>query len=225
MITVDASPLNNGLGATLFVMRDAERFTADLFSFKMKPHHVSWLPCEKEALAITAAANHFAPYVRDSKFSTQILTDNKPCVEAWEKLRNGKFSASARVSTFLSTLSSLNVTLCHIKGTSNCISDYNSRHPSTCDNSTCQICKFVEELSESVVKQVTVEDVMSGATRMPFLNRAAWKSAQHSCSPLRRVFAHLTQGTRPWRPRLVQSRRRSQVPQQLGEMPGEGRNS
>ena len=197
VITVDASPLNNGLGATLFVMRDAERFTADLFSFKMKPHHVSWLPCEKEALAITAAANHFAPYVRDSKFSTQILTDNKPCVEAWEKLRNGKFSASARVSTFLSTLSSLNVTLCHIKGTSNNISDYNSRHPSTCENSSCQICKFVYETMDSVVRTVEAKDVLNGNVRMPFANFTAWRSAQQSDPIMRKAFAHLTAGTRP----------------------------
>ena len=85
----------------------------------------------------------------------------------------------------------------HIKGANNTSSDFASRNPLSCADSSCQICKFVEELSESVVKQVTVEDVMSGVTRMPFLNRTAWKSAQHGCSALRRVFAHLTQGTRP----------------------------
>ena len=44
IITVDASPLNNGLGATLFVMVDKKKVAADFFSFKMKPHQVSWLP-------------------------------------------------------------------------------------------------------------------------------------------------------------------------------------
>ena len=197
VVTVDASPLNNGLGATLFVMVNKDKKAADFFSFKLKPHQVSWLPCEKEALAINAAAAHFACFIRESEHTTQILTDNKPCVQAWEKLRNGMFSASARVSSFLSTLSSLNVVLCHIKGTLNRISDYSSRHPVTCDHGACQICKFVQETVDSVVRSVDVEEVMSGKMRMPFTNYVAWKSAQRSNSSMRKAFAHLQAGTRP----------------------------
>ena len=34
---------------------------------------------------------------------------------------------------------------------------------------------------------------------MPYLNRVAWKAAQHNDQALRRVHAHLLQGTRPLR--------------------------
>ena len=197
VITVDASPHNNGLGATLFVIRNGKRTAAEFFSFKMKPHQVTWLPCEVEALAISSAASHFACYIRESLHTTQILTDSKPCVQAWEKLRRGSFSASARVSTFLSTLSSLNISLCHIKGTENRISDYASRNPLTCTYDGCQICKFVTESSESVVRSVSAEDVMKGIARMPYTNFSAWRSAQQSDSTMRRAYAHLTAGTRP----------------------------
>ena len=99
-ITVDASPLNRGLGATLFATRKDEKKVAEFFSFKLKEHQNKWLPCELEALAISTAASHFAPYIRESKFPTQILTDSKPCVQAWNKLQRGEFSARAAYSTF-----------------------------------------------------------------------------------------------------------------------------
>ena len=197
IVTVDASPVNQGLGASLFVVRDGKRLVGGFFSLKLKSHQINWLPCEHEALAISTAINFFAPHIRESKHKTQVLTDNKPCVQAYEKLCKGQFSASNRVSTFLSTLSSFNVTLCHLKGSSNQSSDYASRNPTVCDNQSCQICVFVQSTSESVVNAVTVKDVLSGTTRMPFLNQSAWHSAQQDCPNLRRTFAHLTQGTRP----------------------------
>lgn len=44
---------------------------------------------------------------------------------------------------------------------------------------------------------VSVTDVQSAPSNMPFLNRSAWKNIQQSCSLTRRAFAHLSQGTRP----------------------------
>ena len=166
---------------------------------KLKSHHLNWEPCEMEALAIASAIQHFSPYIRDSKHPLEVLTDSKPCLQAFAKLRRGHFSASARVSTFLSTLSQHSIIMSHLKGANNMSSDYASRNPQTCIDSCCQICKFVEELSDSVVRHISVEDVMSGSARMPFLNKTAWKAAQHSSNTLRRVYAHLTQGTRPSR--------------------------
>ena len=196
VISTDGSPLNNGLGATLFTVRNGKRLTSECYSFKLKVHQQGWLPCEFEALAISAAVDHFGLYIRESKSRVQILTDNRPCVQAFNKLQKGKFSASARVSTFLTQLS-LYVTLNHIKDDFNKSSDYNSRNPNECKNSSCQICKFVEEMESSTVRAVSVDEILSGTARMPFTNINAWKSAQHDCYDLRRTYAHLTQGTQP----------------------------
>ena len=198
-MTVDASPVNDGIAATLFVTRDGKQLVADHFSLKLKTHHTNWEPCELEALAISSGVKHFSPYVRESNHPLHIFTDNKPCIQAHHKLLKGHFSASARVSTFLSCLSEYNVTLSHIKGSDNVISDYSSRHPQQCAEARCQICKFVEELSNSVVRAVSVADVLSGEARMPFLNKQAWLSAQRECHELRRAFAYLRAGTRPSR--------------------------
>lgn len=197
LITVDASPLNHGLAGTLFVVRNGKKIPAEYFSFKLKGHQIGWLPCEMEALGISAAVTHFSPYIKESLHTTQVLTDSRPCVQAWEKLKKGLFSASARVSTFLSTLSCSNISLCHIKGSLNNISDFGSRNPSACENPDCQVCKFIQDTAASVVLSLSVSDILEGKVQMPFLSPSSWKSAQQSDSCARRAFAHLSAGTRP----------------------------
>ena len=136
VMTVDASPANKGLGTTLFIQQHNKRLVAEFYSFKLKDHQVGWFACELEALAIAAGVNHFVPYARESEHAMQILTDSKPCVQAFKRLCEGQLSASSRVSTFLSTLSSHRVTVAHIPGVANSTSDYSSRHPQECDNKT-----------------------------------------------------------------------------------------
>ena len=157
-ITVDASPVNQGLGATMYVIRMTKKLTGGFYSFKLKQHQQSWFPCELEALAISAAVKHFSPYIRESLYPTQMLSDNKPCVQAYNNLCKGHFSASPRVSTFLSTLSSYHVILFHLSGKDNLSSDYSSRNPQECTDT-----------ASSVVCSITVSDVISGSVRMPFL--------------------------------------------------------
>ena len=186
-----------GIGSILFVRRDKKIYLGHYFSAKLKTHHLKWLPCEIEALSITASINHFAPLIRESKNITQILTDSRPCVQAWHKLLRGEFSSSARVATFLSTLSEYNVELQHLKGSMNLPSDFQSRNPPKCTSNSCQICSFVEDASSSVVRQISVEDILAGRTNVPYSNRNAWKDIQLGCADLKRVHAHLTSGTRP----------------------------
>ena len=48
-----------------------------------------------------------------------------------------------------------------------------------------------------VVRQISVKDILAGHQSVPFGNRAAWKELQMDCHDLRRVHAHLANGTRP----------------------------
>ena len=196
ILTVDASPLNNGISGTLFISHN-KRLLAGFFSLKLKTHQRTWKPCELEALAIAGSIKFFELYIRESTHPLQVLTDNRPCVQAFHNLCKGHFSASARISSFLSTLSLCNVVLSHLKGTANQSSNFSSRNPMECGNSMCEVCKFVEEVSSSVVKAVSVSDIFSGSACMPFQNHNAWCSTQHACPDLRRSYAHLTKGTRP----------------------------
>ncbi len=126
-----------------------------------------------------------------------MLTDSKPCVQAFEKLFRGEFSVSPRVTTFLSTASRFQVSVRHVAGAAILPSDYASRHAAQCDSPACQVCSFVRESMVSVVCRTDVTDILQGAQKLPFANRVTWVSIQAECPDLRRVRAHLRQGTRP----------------------------
>jgi len=196
IITNDGAVRNGGIGSILYILRNGRMLLGGYYSAKLKPHHERWLPCEVEALAISSATNHWSTLILQSFHQTQILSDSRPCILAYEKLCRGEYSMSARVSTFLSTLSQYRVKLQHIAGSANLPADYLSRSAMECSHKNCQICKFVES-ENSVVMSVTVSDILSGKSRMPFTNSASWKQTQQDCPALRRVFAHLSQGTRP----------------------------
>ena len=196
-IVTDGSVKNRGIAATMYAQRDSKLLLAGFFNAKLRKHQVTWLPCEIEALAIGAAIKHFAPFIVQSKHSPQLLTDSRPCVQAYEKLQRGEFSTSSRVTTFLSILSRYGVHVRHIAGIENLPSDFSSRHPCECSDSSCQVCKFVAEMETSVVRSLSVNDVINGSFRMPFTSRAAWQATQQECPDLRRAHSHLRQGTRP----------------------------
>ena len=196
-ILTDSSVKNGGISATLYVHRNGSLLLAGFFSAKLRKHQVTWLPCEIEALAIGPAIRHFAPYIIQSPHTTEVLTDSRPCVQAYEKLKRGEFSASSRVTTFLSTVSRYSVHIRHIAGVENLPSDFASRHPKECLDSSCQICKFIVKLEDSLVRSLSVSDVLQGSAKMPFTSRAAWQATQLECPHLRRTHSHLSQGTRP----------------------------
>ena len=155
-----------------------------------------WLPCEIEALSIGSGVRHFGPYIVQSKKVTEVLTDNKPCVEAYGKLKQGLFSASARVTTFISTISRYGVKLSHIAGQKNILSDYLSRNPMVCDGN-CQVCSFVEKSSLSVVQEVHISDVLSGSCAVPYTTRSTWYQSQQDCHILAQVSKYLAEGRAP----------------------------
>lgn len=197
-IVTDASVSKRGLAATLFCIRDGKPLLAAFFNATMSPSQNRWLPCEVEGLCIGSAVKHFAPYIIQSKHRTHVLTDSRPCVQAYQKLCRGEFSASARVMTFLATLSDYGVKLGHIRGAENVVADFSSRNPQECLLESCQICKFISQAELCVVRPVNIDDVLSSSVQL-YTNREAWKSIQKSCSTLRRVHAQLSLGTLPLR--------------------------
>ncbi|KAJ8396457.1 hypothetical protein AAFF_G00017630 [Aldrovandia affinis] len=192
-IVTDGAVREPGLGATLYITCKDTVKVAGYFSAKLRKNQTSWLPCEIEALSIAAAVKHFAPYIIQSSQKTCVLTDSKPCVQAFEKLCRGEFSASPRVTSFLSTASRFQVLIRHVAGAAILPSDFASRNAPECESPTCQVCTFIHTTADSVVRQVTAEGVMRGAQKLPFTNRSAWLALQSECSDLRRTCAHLRQ--------------------------------
>ena len=196
-IVTDGAVKAGGMGATLYILRDNDLRLAGFFSARLQKHQITWLPCEVEALAIATSINHFAPYILQSLNQSHVLTDSRPCVLAYNKLCRGEFSNSARVTSFLSTVSRYRVTVGHLAGSVNLPSDFASRNPISCTDNSCQVCSFTENLQQASVRSLTVQEVVEGPTPMPFTSRPAWLQTQQECPDLRRVHAHLKQGNRP----------------------------
>lgn len=196
-IVTDGSVSKRGVGATLYVMREDKLSLAGFFSAKLRKHQITWLPCEIEALSIATAVKHFSPYIIQSDRQVCVLTDSQPCVQAAEKLCRGEFSASPRVSTFLSIVSRYQVNIRHLAGSANVPSDFASRNAPDCSQPNCQICTFIYNTEESVVRSISIDSIVSGTSRIPFATRSAWLQVQSECPDLRRTHAYLKQGTRP----------------------------
>ena len=124
-IVTDGCVKNRGSAATLYVHQNGSLLLAGFFSAKLCKHQVTCLPCEIKALAVGTAIRHFAPYIMQSPHTSEVLTDSRPCVQAYEKLKRGEFSASSRVTT-LSTVSCYSVHISHIAGVENLPPDYAS---------------------------------------------------------------------------------------------------
>ena len=79
------------------------------------------------------------------------------------------------------------------------MADFSSRSPISCEDNSCDICKFIQELCDNVVDSVSVDDLVSGKVRVPFTNRSAWLATQKECRDLEKVRFHLSQGSPPSR--------------------------
>ena len=196
-IVTDGALRKPGIGATLYVTRNDKLRLAGFFSAKLRGSQLTWLPCEVEALAIAVATKHFSPYLIKSHHKACILTDSKPCVQAYEKLCRGEFSASPRVSTFLSTVSRYQASVRHVSGSAILPSDFASRNAAPCEDDACQVCTFTRLTQDSVIRRTSIQDILSGNGHLPFTSRTAWLATQSECPDLRRTHAHLQQGTRP----------------------------
>ena len=59
------------------------------------------------------------------------------------------------------------------------------------------MCSFISRTRDSVVRAVSVQDVLQCKVCLPFTSQPAWVAVQSECPDLRRTHAHLVQGTRP----------------------------
>ena len=209
-IFVDFSQDKKGIGGKMMIKRKEEDGSTDIllggyFSCKLSVYQKNWLPCEGEALGVKIICKHFAPFIRENKNTTTVYTDNLPTVHAWRRMKTGAFSTSARVASFLTGLSALTVELVHKPGKEMTTSDYNSRHPNSCTNERCKICKFayeMEKLGDAVtcaVKSITANDVENGSIKMPFLQRPAWKTIQSNDNAHRMLLDNIQNSKLPER--------------------------
>ena len=194
-----------GIAATLYATLAGKLYLAGFFSAKLRSHQISMLPCEVEALAIATSTKHFSPNIVQLSKKACILTDSKPCVQAYGKLRRGEFSASPRVSRFLSTVSRYQASVQHVAGAAIPPSDFASHNSLPCNDMACQVCSFVSSAWSSVIRRTTTEDILSGLTPL----RAGLHGSPSSQSALIYVAPVPTSDKGPDHPRKLQTSKTS----------------
>ena len=100
-----------------------------------------------------------------------ILTNNKARVWAFEKLCRGEFPSNARVATFLFTISRCQASVHHVAGATILPSDFASGNARKCDNSTCQVCSFIQHTKDSVVLCASVQSILVGKAKLHFTKK------------------------------------------------------
>ena len=144
----------------MYVSRASLLHLSGFYSGKLPKHQVTWLPCEVEALSIAAAVKYISPFIIQSSHPTTALIDGKPCVQVINKLCRGEFSASPRVTSFLTTVSRYQVTLQHLAGKANLSSDFTSRNAPTATSPTAMtwrtpLCEASQYRTSSTIKPVS----------------------------------------------------------------------
>lgn len=184
-----------GIAGTLYVVRNSKLKLAGYFSAAIKKTQSKLLPCELEALAISASIKHYSHFIVQSTARTRIMTDSRPCVLSYKKLLRNQFSSSPKVTTFLATAARYGVEILHISGNSNLFSDFASRNPVECNNPKCGLCSYIDEECNAAVGEVTVSDIVSGKAKVPYATKSSWLEAQRSCPTLSQVYHHLKTGS------------------------------
>ena len=201
----DWSQANGAIGGRLEIHRTNNDGTIDklhggFFSARVSEWQARWLPCEGEALASKAVIHHFRPLLQNATRTVIHHTDSLPTCQAWEKSKTGAFSNSARISAFLTEISSLNIEFKHTPGSKLEYSDYASRHAITCPENSCQVCKYLKDLvftADNVVGAVKVEDIERGNICMPFTQQSAWRQAQSQDRTLQTLVELIKTGQTP----------------------------
>ena len=200
----DFSQINSAIGGRMEIKRKFENGEVKVFhggfsSVKVPPTKSRWISCEGESLATKLVLEHFSPQIRANNNTTLHFTDNLPVVYAANKAKTGSFSASSRVATFLSMISTLDVEILHKSGKSMFNSDFLSRNTPECTEPKCQICTYVADVTEmgDNIRSLSVEDIMSGKVNMPFLQRHAWKNVQNQDKTLSQLIGLINSSQLP----------------------------
>ena len=201
----DWSQLNGAVGGRLEIHRYAEnggitKLHGGFFSARVSQWQSRWLPCEGEALATKLVLQHFKPLLLNSDKTIIHHTDSLPTVQAWQKSKTGAFSNSARISAFLTELSTLDVELVHNPGKNMEYSDYASRHAFECLEKSCQVCSYLKNLvftADNIIGNISVQDIEKGNIAMPFTQQAAWKQAQTQDKTLQTLLDLIKSGQVP----------------------------
>ena len=103
----------------MYVDREGKLLLCGHVLTRLHCHQLFWLPCEIEALVITSTIKYFSLYLIQSKHHPAVLTGSRSYIQAYQKLCCGQFSASPRLTSFLSTFCCFQASIQHLVSRAN----------------------------------------------------------------------------------------------------------
>jgi hypothetical protein len=196
LLVPDGSQKIPGIGHVLYALVDGHRKPVRYHSVKLPDNCTKWSPCEIEALAFATAIQTEMDIIKESKQPLLIAPDSSPVKDAVNLIKKGKFSASARMNSFITNINRVPVEVIHVSGKANlnAVGDMQSRNPSICSADVCSVCNFVKTSIGSVINP----NASLGAIGAHSLyNSKSWAAAQHANAACRTAISHLRTGKQP----------------------------
>jgi len=196
LLVPDGSQKTPGIGHILYALVNGHRKPVRYHSVKLPDNCKKWSPCEVEALAFATGIQSEIDIIKESKHPLIIAPDSNPVKDAVNLIKKGKFSASARMNSFITNINRIPVEVLHASGKANLNAggDMQSRNPSTCNTAHCTICIFVHTAIDSILRP----NASLGAINSRNLyNTKSWASAQESNAACSMAASHLKTGKQP----------------------------
>ena len=196
LLVPDAAQKTPGIGHVLYAVVEGQRKPVRFHSVKLPEHCKKWSPCEVEALAFATGIQAEMDIIKESRKPLLIAPDSTPVKDAVNLIKKGKFSASARMTSFITNINRVQIEVIHASGKANlnAVSDMQSRNPSTCRAEHCTICNFVNTAIDSVLNPMAT---LGAVTTTSLYNPKAWAAAQKGNTACKTALEHLRTGKQP----------------------------
>ena len=196
LLVPDGAQKTPGIGHVLYAVVDGQRKPVRFHSVKLPDHCKKWSPCEIEALAFATGIQAEMDIIKESHKPLLIAPDSTPVKDAVNLIKKGKFSASARMTSFITNINRVQIEVVHTSGKANlnAVSDMQSRNPSTCTAEHCTICNFVTTSIDTVLNPAAI---LGAITTTSLYNPKAWAAAQKSNTACKTATEHLRTGKQP----------------------------
>ena len=196
LLVPDGSQKTPGIGHVLYALVNGYRKPVRYHSVKLPENCKKWSPCEVEALAFATGIQAEIDLITESKHPLIIAPDSSPVKDAVQLIKKGKFSASARMNSFITNINRIPVEVLHVSGKANlnAVGDMQSRNPSTCSSQQCTICTFVQTSIDSVLNP---KASLGGITSRSLYDTKSWAAAQSANQACKTALSHLKTGKQP----------------------------
>ena len=180
-------------------------------SWKLSDLHWKWSPCEIEGLGASMAVDKCSFFILRSSKPTLVFPDNKQVIQAFNKLKQGRYSTSQRLATFTNNIQRYPVEMQHGSGKllQNLGADYIGRTTKDCNSPGCSMCKFASERSDTLLSafsnmlgkanqsQTLDLSMLNNLTDLPVGNISAWFQLQQEDVAVSQAIKYRKSGQNP----------------------------